>query len=168
MDRLGHRSSAWRDVDLVDVHRLLSYASKFLRYAHRRGRRQENGGGGALGSAQKQLENGRWQWWIPTAISFITKRWTTRRSAARTLRLPRPARQRASSAPPRPLRRPWPAAVPGRSREAKRGWRPVPRAQPTTLGSPVQRSAMSSCWMRCWSRTLPSSRASGRGGQPGT
>ena len=37
----------------------------------------------------------------------------------------------------------------------------------TTRGSPRQRSAMSSRPIRCWSRTMPSSRASGRGGQPG-
>ena len=43
-----------------------------------------------------------------------------------------------------------------------RGW-----CQWTTMGSPFQRSAMSSFWMRSWSRTMPSSRASGRGGQPG-
>ena len=43
--------------------------------------------------------------------------------------------------------------------------------QPTTIGSPrvspVQRLAMSSFWMRSWSITMPSSSASGRGGQPG-
>ena len=39
---------------------------------------------------------------------------------------------------------------------------------PTTNGSPRQRSAMFSPRMRCWSSTMPSSRASGRGGQPGT
>ena len=40
--------------------------------------------------------------------------------------------------------------------------------QPTTSGSPLQRDAMSSCWMRSCSSTMPSSSASGRGGQPGT
>ena len=34
--------------------------------------------------------------------------------------------------------------------------------------SPFHRSAMSSLWMRSWSSTMPSSSASGRGGQPGT
>ena len=44
--------------------------------------------------------------------------------------------------------------------------------QPTTIGSPrvspFQRLAMSSFWMRSCSSTMPSSSASGRGGQPGT
>ena len=42
------------------------------------------------------------------------------------------------------------------------------RCQVTTIGSPFQRSAGSSVRMRSCRSTMPSSRASGRGGQPGT
>ena len=42
------------------------------------------------------------------------------------------------------------------------------RPQPTTIESPRQRAAMSSFWMCSCSSRMPSSRASGRGGQPGT
>ncbi|NBO53491.1 MAG: hypothetical protein EBU84_02615, partial [Actinobacteria bacterium] len=46
-----------------------------------------------------------------------------------------------------------------------------PTFPPTMIGfvpSPRQRAPMSSFLMRCCNKTMPSSRASGRGGQPGT
>src|SRR5579871_2078781 len=55
-----------------------------------------------------------------------------------------------------------------RRRCAHRATSRMAEAPPTMIGSPRQRSAMSSCWIRSWSRTMPSRSASGRGGQPGT
>ena len=73
-------------------------------------------------------------------------------------------------------RRPGPrAARRPRPRPPARGWRrrwslrrPPNRRQLTTSGSPFQRSAGSSSRICSCSRTIASSRASGRGGQPGT
>src|SRR5205807_10594239 len=56
----------------------------------------------------------------------------------------------------------------GRTRGAATGVTAASRVPPTTMGSPFQRSLMSSFWMRSCNSTTPSSRASGRGGQPGT
>ena len=75
---------------------------------------------------------------------------------------------RRGRAAPRGPRRPRPARSLRRRRRVRRWWCRQPSVTRRRSAHRVQRSAMSSFWMRSWSSTTPSSRASGRGGQPGT
>ena len=94
------------------------------------------------------------------------RRWAAGRS--------RPARRRCAGAArrrcPRAARRRAAPAAPS-SRCHSTGPPPTTigsRTGMTSCPSPRHLAAMSSLRIRCWSRTMPSSRASGRGGQPGT